>query len=179
MEKKNIVITIVLILAIIGLFVGAYYLISNNGYVSEIDRQISKETESTTATEFTLKDLDGNNISLSEYKGKKIFINIWATWCGPCKKEMPYIDEIYKEYPEIQILMVNSLESKESVQEYIDTYGYSFKVLLDLEEVVTKAYKAYAYPTSILINEDGNIIKRFSGTMTKSQLLKFMQLDNK
>ncbi|WP_455663055.1 redoxin domain-containing protein, partial [Pradoshia sp.] len=89
------------------------------------------------AVDFTLKDLEGQEVSLSDYKGKKVFLNFWATWCNPCKEEMPEMEKIHQKYEDVAILAIN-LDTDEDIQGFMDEHGLSFKALLDVDEVVNK-----------------------------------------
>lgn len=137
------------------------------------EEQEQKYNES---TDFTLVDLEGNEVSLSDYKGKKVFVNFWATWCGPCRKEMPDVQKIYDEVDseDLVILAVNVGESKEDVKYFIDQGEFSFKVLLDSEMEVAAKYGVTAFPTSVLIDENGDPITGVRGMMSYDQMKDFI-----
>jgi thiol-disulfide isomerase/thioredoxin len=174
--KKNILIIIGLVIAVI--LIGS--LIFLRDHLEKITKEFNtgNSTNATKkSTNFTLADLSGTNIALSDFKGKKVFLNFWATWCGPCIQEMPYINEIYKEDKNIEIVTVNLSEPKNIVEKFIQNNNYEFRVLLDIEGEVGDKYQAYSIPTSVLINEEGDIIDTHIGSMTKEQLINFMQVD--
>lgn len=175
--KKKVLMVIWIVIAVI--LIGT--LIFFRGHLENIAKDFNIGERTTENNEksidFTLTDLSGTNISLSDFKGKKVFLNFWATWCGPCIQEMPYINEISKEYKDIEIVTVNLSEPKNIVEKFIQNNNYEFRVLLDLEGEVGDKYKAYSIPTSILINEEGYIIDTHIGSMQKEQLINFMQLD--
>jgi thiol-disulfide isomerase/thioredoxin len=113
------------------------------------------------APEFLLQDLGGQTVSLDDLKGKPVMINFWATWCGPCRMEMPFIQEVYKD-PEWQktglvILAVNLMESASAAAEFMKDNGLHFKVLLDAEGKVGKMYNISAIPTTYFIDKNGII----------------------
>lgn len=125
---------------------------------------------------FTLEDLDGNKISLSDFKGKKIFINFWATWCPPCKAEMPYMEELYQETKDsdLVILAVNIGDDKKTVQEFITNNKYSFKVLLDIDAKVGQLYQASSIPTSYFIDTDGHLNDGIVGAMSLDRMKEYV-----
>lgn len=177
MKKKILLIALLIILCGIGYF--AYGKIKAKFCTQLLDDAQSTENQSEKkeqASDFILQDLSGQEITLSKLKGKKVFLNLWATWCPPCRGEMPFINEIFKENKDIEILAVSSQEDIKTVQKYIDDNKYEFKVLLDTDGKVAREYKAYAIPMSVLIDEEGNVINTHTGAMTKEELLEFMQL---
>ncbi|WP_210608184.1 peroxiredoxin family protein [Priestia flexa] len=130
------------------------------------------------APPFTLKDTEGKSVQLSDFKGKKVILNFWATWCPPCKEEMPAMQQFHdKSGKEVHILAVNltsSEGSKQSVSNFLNENKLSFHVLLDeKDEVATKAYRVMTIPTSYFINEKGEIVKRINGPMTLQQMETF------
>jgi len=107
--------------------------------------------------DFTLEDLKGNAVKLSSLKGKKIFLNFWATWCPPCKAEMPDIEKLYQETKDsgLVILAVNVGENKKTVQDFMDANNYSFTALLDVKGEVSRLYQVTGIPTSYFIDTEG------------------------
>lgn len=116
--------------------------------------------ENVEAPDFTLKNLDGDDISLSSYRGKLVFLNFWATWCGPCREEMPSMQALYDDLNEdgFEIVAVNLQESQRTVSKFIDQNGYTFPVLLDSNGKVGGTYGARSIPTSYLIDTKGNAV---------------------
>lgn len=129
------------------------------------------------AEDFTLLDLEGNEVSLSDYKGKKIFLNFWATWCPPCKAEMPDIEKVYQETKDsdLVILAVEIGEPLETVKSFIDENDYNFKVLLDIDQSVASTYNISSIPTSFFIDEDGYIIEKRVGGMNEDQMMEYIE----
>lgn len=125
------------------------------------------------APNFNLKDQYGIVHSLENYKGKVIFLNFWATWCPPCKKEMPDIEDIYKEYGEnkkdVVILGVNS-EKENEVKKFLKDKGYTFPTLIDENSEVMRKYFIQAFPTSFVIDKEGNVYGYVMGGLTKEQI---------
>jgi thiol-disulfide isomerase/thioredoxin len=126
-----------------------------------------------TAPSFKLSDLNGREISLSQYKGKIVLLDFWATWCGPCRMTMPLLERLQKEYPDTMVqLAVNLQETKDVVRDYVKAQGIRAMVLLDEQGSVGEAYGAEAIPRQVIIDKKGvvqYIQTGFSPTMS-SQL---------
>ncbi len=132
------------------------------------------------AEDFTLVDQYGNTHSLSDYKGKVVFLNFWATWCPPCREEMPYIQELYEEYagqedPDVVILAVafpnlGSETDVEGIKSFLDKNGYTYPVLMDEDASLMLPYYVTAYPTTYMIDPDGNVLGYIPGSMSKETM---------
>ncbi|WP_156292059.1 peroxiredoxin family protein [Oceanobacillus salinisoli] len=111
------------------------------------------------APDFELTTLNGETVKLSDYRGKKVFVNFWATWCPPCRAEMPDMQELYDD-TDVEILAVNLTATEKSVEgvaEFVDEYALTFPILMDEEGEVESMYQVNAYPTSYLIDSEGRI----------------------
>ena len=106
-------------------------------------------------------------VSLSGLKGKVVFLNFWATWCGPCRAEMPSMEALYAKYKDrnFEILAVNSGEKISDVRAFMTANRLSFPVVLDTDGTVNRAFGIQAIPTSYLIDKDGMIIMRLTGSI--------------
>ncbi|OCL26694.1 peroxiredoxin [Orenia metallireducens] len=123
------------------------------------------------APEFNLDNLEGEDIHLSDYQGKYLLLNFWATWCPPCRKEMPDLNQFHqKNKDEFVVVGVNIGEDKENVKKFMETGGYDYPILLDRDRQVAFLYRASVIPTSYFIDPEGRIqyIKR--GMVTKDEL---------
>jgi peroxiredoxin len=109
------------------------------------------------APDFTLEDLNGTEVSLSDYHGKDIILNFWATWCGYCKMQLPYIEAVYEKYSNsgLTVLAINARESFDQASGYIEEHGFTFPVLLDKNGAVNQMYCVPALPATLFINSDG------------------------
>jgi len=135
------------------------------------------DEEKMLAPDFTVYDIEGNVVHLSDYMGKPIVLNFWASWCGPCKSEMPEFEEKYKELgEEVQFLMVNmtdgSRETVDVASEFINAQGYTFPVLYDTDVNAAYLYSVYSLPTTYFIDKDGYIVAYAAGAIDGATLQK-------
>lgn len=123
------------------------------------------------APNFELNNLAGDPVRLSDQQGKVVLINFWATWCGPCRLEMPAIEQRFRQLgPKFTVLAVNFAEPASLVQAFVDELGLTFAVLLDPDAAVQDLYRVRAYPTSFLVDEQGIIRVQHLGIMSEDQL---------
>ncbi len=121
------------------------------------------------APDFTLPDLDGNEVRLSEFRGKVVFVNFWATWCPPCRAEMPDIESLYQEYKDegLVVIGIDIGEPEATVRRFVQQGGYSWTFVLDSDGAVAANYNIRAIPTSFFIDREGVIQAVNIGAMTK------------
>lgn len=121
--------------------------------------------EALPSIDFELKNLNGESEKLSDYRGKLVFLNFWATWCGPCESEMPAMEKVYRELKDegFVILAVDLSEDRDTVKTFIEERNLSFPVLLDTDGQVGAKYDARSIPTTYMIDRDGNILGRTVG----------------
>ncbi|MBO0960202.1 redoxin domain-containing protein [Neobacillus sp. MM2021_6] len=127
------------------------------------------------APNFQLQTLSGNEMKLSDLKGKKVILNLWATWCPPCKAEMPNMQEFYQEHEgkNVEIVAVNLTTAEKdpnSIEKFVKDYGLTFPVLLDNSGQIGETYQAFTIPTSYMIDTNGIIHKKIVGLMDKDMM---------
>ena len=122
------------------------------------------------APDFELKALDGSTVRLSDFRGHPVVINFWATWCPPCRMEMPAIVREYKRYRDrgLIVLAVNQAEQPEKVATFRDTYQMPFPILLDEHMTVSEQYEIRFLPTTFFVNADGVISDMVTGGMSEA-----------
>jgi peroxiredoxin len=126
----------------------------------EADRLIG-----TKAPDFQLKDMAARTVSLSSFKGKVVLVSFWATWCPPCRAEMPALNKLYKGYRDkgLVVVAVSTDRKVEYVKDYLGKYPVDFPVLMDSDVKVSRQYGVFSMPTSFLLDKNGIIIKRYLG----------------
>lgn len=129
------------------------------------------------APAFSLQTKDGESIQLSDYRGKTVLLNFWASWCPPCKIEMPYMQDFYEEYQDKDtvVLAVNMTHLEKNAEDpgtFLEEVGATFPMVYDLQGEVTDKYKIVAYPTTYVLNKQGIITDRFQGAIDHSIMVK-------
>ena len=129
------------------------------------------------APDFTLTDLSGKSISLSDLKGKVIFVNFWATWCGPCRHEIPDFIEFYKENKDngAVILGVSVDTSANKVRDFVDEYKINYPIAMATDSIVRDYKPGRFIPTTIIIDTEGMIQEKKVGVMDKATLEHFLK----
>ncbi len=124
-----------------------------------------KPPEKVAAMEFTLNDISGEAHSLSDYKGKWVFLNFWASWCPPCRAEMLSMQKMYDQADKdiFEMLAVNVGQQKSVVTDFLEDKDYTFPVLLDLNGRIAAQYGLRAFPTTFIIDPDGNVADKIVG----------------
>ena len=119
----------------------------------------SSGMEGQPAPDFALKSATGENLRLSEYRGDVVMINFWATWCGPCRQEMPLLDELYTRYQRVgfNLLGVNIDDDAAGALRMVQELGVNFPVLFDSRKEVSKLYEVEAMPTTVLLDREGRV----------------------
>lgn len=109
------------------------------------------------APDFTLKSLEGSNLRLEEYRGQVVLINFWASWCGPCRQEMPLLDRLHQRYVDtgFAVLGINVEGEEAPARELIDRIPVTFPVLIDEGQLVSELYKLEAMPSTVVVDRDG------------------------
>ncbi|SFC63865.1 Peroxiredoxin [Bacillus sp. OV322] len=130
------------------------------------------------APDFDLYTLEGKKVKLSEFKGKKLLINFWATWCEPCKEEMPHLEEFYKNSASNAVILAVNIDPENDVEGYAQKMGLTFPILLDNQEkskAVNERYGVAAVPSSFLVDSKGVIRQKFIGAINFDVMKKSME----
>ena len=119
----------------------------------------SSGLEGQAAPDFALKSSNGENLRLSEYRGNVVMINFWATWCGPCRQEMPLLDELYNRYERVgfNLLGVNIDDDSSRAMRMVEELGVDFPVLFDARKEVSKLYEVEAMPVTVIVDRQGTV----------------------
>jgi peroxiredoxin len=124
------------------------------------------------ARDFTLESLNGNKVSLSDYRGQVVLVNLWATWCPPCQDEIPDLEAVYQARQDdgLVVLGVNVGESRQAVAPFVAELGITYPILLDTQSQLMDEYRVLGLPISILVDREGIIRERHTGGLTAEQL---------
>ncbi|MCA1055331.1 redoxin domain-containing protein [Rossellomorea aquimaris] len=185
MNKRNFALAIVALL--IGIFLVNLFQDQQEKKAKEEAAQLAEEsmdlsnakqglTKGDKAPDFELTTLSGENVKLSDYKGKKVILNFWATWCPPCKAEMPHMETYYEKNAQkenVEILAVNLTsmdDGQDKVQEFADGYDLTFPILLDIDGDIGEEYRAFTIPTTYMIDTNGQIQHKIVGPMNEDMM---------
>lgn len=186
MNKKMIgkVIVLSLIAVMLGTFVKQQLENSNTvtstGY--EVDLTDGEGVQKgDMAPGFTLQTLDGQTVSLADYRGKKVIVNFWATWCTPCRTEMPHMQKYYEKYAEddnVEILALNLTyddKGPDNVQKFVNSYDLTFPILLMEDDSLIKKYEILTIPSSLFIDTEGRVQTHFTGMLDQQKMIHFIE----
>ena len=137
------------------------------------------EAQRTAAPDFTAYDADGNAVQLSDYFGKPLVLNFWASWCGPCKSEMPAFQQAYEQEDGVQFLLVNMTGGRETqadAEALLTQEGYTFPVLFDLDLDAAMTYGVTALPTTYFLDAEGNLVAWAQGAIDAETLQKGLSM---
>ena len=176
--------TLISIFAILVVSLGAFILLSasskplsdgNEGLIEEVGNALDLEVAPFVGAippEFSLFNLNGEEVSLSNFSGLPVVINFWATWCAPCRVEMPAIQSRYEKFKDhgLVVLAVDFDEPSDIVSDFRDEFGLTFEILLDPGAEVQQLYRNRAYPTTFFIDPNGVIQVQHFGPMTEDQM---------
>lgn len=164
-------------IALVALFTVAMVQAMDKDDKQPKDQQQSGLEVGNKAPDFELKTLSGESIKLSSLKGKKVMVNFWATWCPPCKAEMPEMQRFYEATKdEVEILAIN-MDPKADVAGFAKERGLTFPILLDETNEVNEKYQIVSIPTTFFVDEKGIITQRFTGSMKIDDMKKYTNQD--
>jgi peroxiredoxin len=165
MEAKKTKYSTVIVLSVIALGFAVTFSLKQNDSIFKYSKQIAIEGE-LPAPDFTLPGLNGGLISLSDFKGNVVLVNVWATWCPPCVHEMPSMEKLHQQFKDenFKILAVSiDLSGAKAVAPFMKKHNLTFEALIDPAGTIQIAYGVYGIPQSFIINKQGNIIKKIIG----------------
>jgi len=125
------------------------------------------------APDFTLQTMSGEEVTLSHLRGKPVFLNFWASWCGPCQNEMPQIQALSREYEgKVHVLGINSTseDDPENAKHFAGRHGLTFRNVMDVDGKAKIAYGALGLPVSLLLDADGKIVQRIQGELSAEKM---------
>ena len=145
------------------------------------ETESDNNSEKVKAPDFTVADMDGNSVKLSDMFGKPIVLNFWASWCGPCRNEMPEFNEAYEELKdEIIFMMVDLVDGRRETVEigkkFIEEQGYTFPVYFDTNQDAANTYGIMYLPTTLFIDKDGYIVTGAQGSIDGASLKKGIEM---
>ncbi len=144
------------------------------------EKQSESKTSEPAVYDFVVMDMDGNPVHLTDHIGKPIVVNFWATWCGPCKSELPAFEEMYNTYKDdVTFMMVNmtdgSRETVDGVKAFLEDAGYTFPVYFDTEYIAAYVYGVSSIPMTVFMNEKAEVVDAYIGSMQASSLRSYIE----
>jgi cytochrome c biogenesis protein CcmG, thiol:disulfide interchange protein DsbE len=180
--SNKLIYTVAAVIALVGIVLLIAGQMRDNRRTPNADREASSHQEEQEsppvsagdkAANFKLEALDGSTVSLEQLKGKVVFLNVWATWCGPCREEMPSMETLYDElrsnHDFVMLAVSQDTKGRLVVAPYVEKNGYHFKVLLDPENKVGEAYDVSGVPETFIIDREGRIVAHHMGAFDWSR----------
>lgn len=161
----------VLVGVVLFFFAGLHHPATTNGPAGQSGQASTAPTAPVAAGEmaanFTLKNLEGQEVSLSSFRGKVVLLNVWATWCPPCREEMPTLESLYQDFKGnkkfVMLAVSQDVKGRSAVAPFIKKHGYKFEVLLDPQNKVGDAYDVTGVPETFIIDGQGRIVAHHMG----------------
>jgi thiol-disulfide isomerase/thioredoxin len=160
---------------LVGVVIGVLVVMSGPKSPAGAERRIPPSV-GVAVRDFSLADVDSSQVKLSDYRGKAVLINFWATWCPPCKEEMPLLERYAQKYNgSLVVLGVNYLEQGEVVRSYRQENGVSFPLLLDPSGTVADLYYVRNFPTTFFVDADGILRGQHLGQLSEEMLVRYLK----
>ena len=183
MKQNRIILILCVVLVALLVTAGVLYTKLSESYVpSTVEPSETGDVlaDSNLAPDFVMKDANGGDVHLSDLFGKPIILNFWATWCPPCKAELPDFEEAYKTYSDkVQFIMLNQTDggrdTVDVVNKFIADNVYTFPVYFDTTLAATYAYQAFSIPTTVVIDADGKIVDTHIGMISGEKLVAYIE----
>ena len=152
------------------------FIFLNNSAVSSDELSAVPAQVDFAAPELTLEDLSGRIVSLDDYLGAVVLVNLWATWCPPCKEEMPALQAFYEKYKSdgFVLIAINQEEPREVVEPFVKEFGLTFPVWLDLDYQAEREFGTMSLPSSFVIDRTGRVCLMWFGGISKKNLEKYV-----
>lgn len=177
----------VLALALVAIMLGTFIkqqidkseAISSTGYEIDLTDEVGVK-QGQIAPNFTLQTLEGKTVDLADFKGKKVIVNFWATWCTPCRTEMPHMQKYYEQRADkdnVEILALNLTyddKGPENVQNFVNSYDLTFPIVLMENDQLLKDYEIITIPSSVFIDIEGHVQHQFTGVLDQEKLVHFV-----
>jgi cytochrome c biogenesis protein CcmG, thiol:disulfide interchange protein DsbE len=173
--SNKLIYTVAGVIAVVGivLLIAGQMRDNRRGATHEEEPESAAVAAGDKAANFKLEALDGSTVSLDQLRGKVVFLNIWATWCGPCREEMPSMETLYDELRTnrdfVMLAVSQDTRGRIVVAPYVEKNGYHFKVLLDPENKVGEAYDVSGVPETFIIDREGRIVAHHMGAFDWSR----------
>ena len=136
---------------------------------------LAKLENGSLANDFELENLEGENVRLSDLRGKVVVVNFWATWCIPCVEEMPSFQEFQDQFPDFVMIGIDQKEGADKVKSFLEGKGINYSILLDLNGKVSNSYKVFMLPSTFFVDQEGMIRFRHYGIMTPDQMAYYLR----
>lgn len=190
-NKTKLIVIIIACVVLFGLAILAYTLLSSNygtqtvadkddakahiensTVSSNISDANSEQKSEYAAPDFQVTDKDGNIVKLSDFSGKPVVINFFTSWCQPCRNEMPYFEEMYRENDDVVFMMINVTydDDKQAADALIKEEGYTFPVYYDTKGEASYIYNVQSYPMSFFVDKNGDLYTYYTGSITRESL---------
>lgn len=179
-RKVKIILVSVLLVFILGGAYFAYSLLSDKYKESDLE-PVTASPESNQTADFTVTDISGNSVRLSDFFGKPVVVNFWASWCSPCKNELPDFEKVYHEMKnDVVFLMVNMTDGQRETiakaSKFLENQGYLFPVYYDTDFSAADAYSVRSIPMTLFIDSKGTLITARKGMISEAALRKGISL---